>query len=187
MKSKIVLSALCAVLALAFVSPGPAMAADVFKIGIVNLQRLLNESDFGKQAKSSIEETYKQKEAQIDAKAKEKDKLAKDLEKQGMALSDDERKKRIDEIEAMDRDLQHMVSDAENYMQKIDRQKKEEFVKVIDKLIGNYGKGEGYTMILPSDSVIYSVEGMDITDKIMDLFNEAFKQKPVEKDKQKGK
>lgn len=180
MKCRIlIMAALCA--ALAF-GTSTARAEDAakpagVKIGVVNLQRVLNESDFGKQAKSSIEEIYKQKGALIESKASEKEKLTKDLEKQGMALSDDERKKRIDELDSLDSELKHMISDAETYMQKLDRQKKEEFVKVIDKIVGNYGKGEGYTMIVPSDAVIYSQDGMDITDKIMALFNEAYKNK----------
>ncbi len=180
MKFRILMvAALCAALGFA-ASPARAEEAPkaaAMKVGVVNLQHILNESEFGKQAKSSIEETYKQKSALIESKAQEKDKLTKDLEKQGMALSEDERKKRIDEIDSLDTELKHMVSDAETYMQKLDRQKKEEFVKVIDKIVGNYGKGEGYTLIVPSDAVIYAKDGLDITDKIMNLFNEAYKQK----------
>lgn len=169
--------ALCAALILMVPAAMAAEAKSNGKIGIVNLQRLLNESDFGKQAKSTIEETFKQKQAVIDGKAKEKDKLVKDLEKQGMALADDERKKRIDEIEGIEREISHMVSDADNYMQKIDRQKKEEFLKSIDNIIDKYGKDEAYMLIVPTDAVIYSEANMEITDAIMTIFNDAFKRK----------
>lgn len=180
MKRLIVAAAL--VLALVPMSFAQETAKNPNKVGVINLQRLLNESDYGKLAKSAIEETFKQKQAVIERKVKDRDKLAKDLEKQAMALSDDERRRRVEELENLEREIDGMVSSAEKEMQKLDRQKKEEFLKAVDQLIERFGKEEGYMMILPTDAVVYVEDSMDITNTIMNIYNEAYKRK-LEKDK----
>lgn len=174
--------AVSVVLAFVSVSFAQEPAKAPVKIGVVNLQRLLNESDYGKFAKGAIEEAFKQKQAVIERKVKDKDKLAKDLEKQAMALSDDERRKRAEELDAVERAIDHMVSDAEKDMQKLDRQKKEEFLKAVDQIIERMGKEDGYAMILPTDAVVYVEDSLDITNTVMSIYNEAYKRK-LEKDK----
>src|SRR5262245_55547192 len=64
-------------------SPAAApVAPGSFKIGYVDLQRTLNETNAGKAARKKLEADKEKKQKELDAKQKELQNLAEDLEKQ---------------------------------------------------------------------------------------------------------
>src|SRR4030043_706729 len=57
-------------------------AAELMKIGYIDLQRIVYESEAGKKAKSELDALIKSKQAVVDEKRKTLEKLKSDLEKQ---------------------------------------------------------------------------------------------------------
>jgi outer membrane protein len=141
------------------------------KIGFVDLQRALNESEAGKASKSELEDLIKKKQEQIDKKIKEKNRLQEEFERQSSMLSEEAARKRMDEIEEAQRDAERMISDSNAEVQKRQREKEIAILKNLDDIINKLGTKEKYTIILPAEVILFSSEGVDLTDVVIEKFN----------------
>jgi outer membrane protein len=153
-----------------------AQAADL-KIGYVDLNKALNESDAGKKAVKNLEEIFKTKQSAIDDRQKEIKKLDEDLAKQTSILNPDVLKEKREEVEKLKRDFQRMVKDSEDEIEKKRTDFMDHIIKDLSELIRKTGEEEGYTLILEKaqSGVLYSPEKLDMTDKIIKKYNEASK------------
>jgi outer membrane protein len=154
-----------------------AFAQDSVKIGYVDMQQALNESAAGKEAKTDLEKMVNERQAKIDEKIAMRDKLVAEIEKQSVVLSDDAKRQKQDELEKLGREVERLVSDSNAELQKQQREMELEIVKDLDTILNDIGKGEGYTLILPAEVILYSVEGIDITDEVIKKLNDIHKSK----------
>src|SRR5512138_2966308 len=92
-----------ALLALALV---PAVAHAEQKIGVVDLQRALNEVEEGKAAKALLKKDFDEKQKQLDGRKTEFDKLQADFEKQAVVMSDQAKKDKAADLDRRARELQ---------------------------------------------------------------------------------
>ncbi|MBF0343352.1 MAG: OmpH family outer membrane protein [Nitrospirae bacterium] len=153
------------------------MAQQQGKLVFVDVQKVLNESEPGKKAKSSLETYVKSHQGKIEEKEKAIDKLKEELDKKGTALSDDAKKKKQDEIQAMTRDLKRMAADAQEEIRKKETELTKDVFKDIRDVINNVGREEGYSAILDSTVLLYSVDNVDVTEKVVKKYNELGKKK----------
>lgn len=152
-----------------------AFSADEVKIGFVNLQRALNESEAGKKAKTELEAVIKQKQEEIEAKVAEHKKYKEDMEQQAVVLSEEALKKRKEELDRMERNVQRLITESNNEVQKLQREREVAILKEIDALIAQLGKEGRYTLILPAETVLYSPDEADITESLIKKYNESKK------------
>jgi outer membrane protein len=143
------------------------------KIGYIDLQRIVYESETGKKAKSELDALIKSKQAVVDEKRKTLEKLKSDLEKQASALSPEARKAKQDEYEKNEREFLRFAQDSETELRKKDAELKEMIVKEVFELMDKIGKEEGYTMILDRSMVIYGNKEIDITNMVIKKYNES--------------
>lgn len=101
-----------AVLALA----APALAE--IKIGIVDLQRALNESAAGKKAKEQFKVEFDRMQGSLKGEKDRLDKMKEDLDKQSAVLKADDRKTKADEFERRQRDLRRKLEDSDAELRK---------------------------------------------------------------------
>jgi outer membrane protein len=150
-----------------------AYAAEQGKIGIVDLLKALNESGAGKKAKVELEGFIKSKQAGIDEKGKEIEKLKGEMEKQSSVLSAEARKSREEELERLLREYQRMVSDAQNDIKKREGEFTGSIIKEIRVIIEKMGQDEGYTLIFEKADglVLYSKQELDLTDVVIKKYN----------------
>ena len=161
---------LCAVALLA----GAASAAEVGKIGYVDLRVALNDSDAGKKAKVELESLIKTKQAAIDERGKSIEKLKGEMEKQASVLSGEARKSKEEEIERLVRDYQRLVQDSQNDVKKKESELTGSILKELKDVVDKIGQDEGYSLILENVEgiIIYSRKDLDITDKVIKTFND---------------
>lgn len=150
---------------------GVSLAADTAKLASVDIQKMLNESDAGKKAKSELESLIKAKQSVINDKEKAVDKLKADLEKQSSVLSADARKNKEDELEKQIREYQRLVQDSQAEVKKKEAELTDSILKDVKELIDNMGEQEGYALIVEKSMVIYASKNTDITDLIMKKYN----------------
>ena len=164
---------LCAVVSASLLA-GIAAAAEVAKIGYVDLRVALNESDTGKKAKIELESLIKTKQAAIDEKGKSIEKLKGDLEKQASVLSGEAKKSKEEEIERLVRDYQRLVQDAQNDVKKKENELTGSILKELRDVVDKIGQDEGYSLILENVEgiILYSRKDLDITDKVIKNFND---------------
>jgi outer membrane protein len=153
-------------------APARAENGAAFKVGHVDLQRILNESNEGRRAKGDLEEMVRVRQGMIDEKVKQKERLAEEYQRQGLALSRDALQKKQDEIEALDREVKRMIADSNTDVQKAQRERERRILGEIEGIIERVGKEDGYELIIPRDIVIFSVPNLDITELIIKIYND---------------
>lgn len=170
----LIFTVLCAVVLSASFPAGTASAAEVAKIGYVDLRVALNDSDSGKKAKIELESLIKTKQSAIDEKGKSIEKLKADLEKQSSVLSAEAKKSREDEIERLLRDYQRLVQDSQNEVKKKEGELTGAIIKEIRDAVEKIGQDEGYSLVLENVEgiILYSRKDLDITDRVVKAYNE---------------
>jgi len=157
--------------------PVASFAADAIKFGAIDVQKILNESDAGKKAKSDLESLIKSKQSAIDEKGKAIEKLKSDIEKQASVLSADARKTKEDELEKSIREYQRIVQDSQSEIKKKEAELTDVILKDTRELIEKTGEEEGYMLIIEKGMVLYSSKGIDITDTVLKRYDESKKSK----------
>jgi outer membrane protein len=150
-----------------------AYAVDQQKIAVVDIQKILNESEAGKKAKRDLESLIISKQNVIDEKGKAVEKFKSDLEKQASVLSADARKSKEDELERMIREYQRLVQDSQTEVKKKENDLTDAILKDIKEIVEQTGALEGYSIIFEKGMLIYSSNALDITDSIIKKFDES--------------
>jgi outer membrane protein len=151
---------------------GFAFAADSIKIGYVDIQKVLEQSNESKKVRSTLESLKSSKEKELEKMVTTAKKLDEDLKKQQNILSDEAKKSKIEELEKMDRDIRRFVSDSEAELAKKQREMENSILNDLVNIIQQIGKEGDYTLILPATVILYSNKVIDITDTVLKKFNE---------------
>jgi outer membrane protein len=154
-----------------------AFGQDSVKIGFIDMQRAINEADAGKKAKAELEGMIKERQVKIDEKMALRDKLVAELEKQAVVLSEEALRQKQDELDLLTREIERMATDARMELEKSQRELELDIVKDLDDIITQIGKEGGYMLILPADVILFSIEGIEITDLVIEELDKRFKSK----------
>jgi outer membrane protein len=170
MKRVLGLIAACALVLIA--ATAWAQTTDI-KIGYVDFSRIQSESKAGVKAMKTIESMFKDKQSQLDQRQAELEKAMKELEKQAPLLAEDVRKQKEDKLQKDYKDLQRFKQDSEDELNKKKNDLAATMFKEVNDIIKKYGKQEGYTLILERSVVLYAPEAVDVTDKIIKMYDES--------------
>lgn len=150
----------------------PAFAES--KLAYVNLQKALNDSKAGAQAKSEIAEMAKGYETEFKIKQGEFLKLKSELEKQAALLSDSAKQEKIKEYQQNGEALQKLQSDIRRNLQEEDQKRTQSILGELSVILQKFGKDGGYTMIFErsESGLIYVDEGVvDLTEKLIKAYD----------------
>jgi outer membrane protein len=149
-----------------------AAAADL-KIGIVDLQRALNESSAGRKAKDQFKGEFEKMQDGLKREKDQLDRMKDDLDKKSVVLKDDQRKNMADDFERRRRDLRRKLEDSDAELRKKDQELTGSILKDLAVVIQQMGEREGYTVILEnsSSSVLYGAKTIDMTDAVIKAFD----------------
>jgi outer membrane protein len=150
-----------------------ALAEATPKIGYVDLQRALNESDAGKKAKEQFKIQVDKLQASLKKQKDEIDALKGQLEKKAVVMKDEERSSMEDDYQKKLRDFERNYKDSQADLQKKDNELTSGIIKDLQVVIRDYGEREGYTLILESTSsaVLYGTKEADLTDELIREYN----------------
>ena len=145
------------------------------KIGIVDLNRAVNESAQGKKAQSEMTALVKEKQEALDEKGKAVEKLKSEIEKQGTAMSAAARKNKEDDLERLTREYQRALADSQTEVRKKESEITGNIVKELRKIINDVANEEKYDLVLDKNPalVAFADKGIDITDKVIKKFDES--------------
>ncbi|MEW6067852.1 MAG: OmpH family outer membrane protein [Nitrospirota bacterium] len=159
-----------------FLLPVSLLADDtIMKIGVVDIQKALNESEAGKKAKSDLEALIKSKQSVIDEKKKALEKLKGEIEKQTSILSAEAKKNKEADLERLLREYQRTVQDSQDEVKKKEAELTNSIIKEVREIVEKFSSKEKYAIIVEKGIVIYSNEGIDITDTVIKKYNESKK------------
>jgi outer membrane protein len=150
---------------------GSVWAADL-KIAYVDIQKAVNESNAGKDAKKLITKDVEKFQGQIADKQKVLQTMKESLEKQAPMLNPDARATREKDYQNKLREFQRWGEDTQNEI----NQKRMEIERNISiglqKVIQKVGADEGYTLILEKNEsiVLFVSRALDITDRVIKAY-----------------
>jgi len=149
-----------------------ALGADGVKLGSVDIQKILLNSDAGKEAKEQLAVRANKYEGEKNSREEELKKLKAELEKQNVLLSESTRSAKEKDYQQKLKEYQRFLKDAQDDLQGKNDELTNRIVESIVKIIQDYGRKNGYTILfVKNDGMIYVDEKSDLTDEILKSFN----------------
>jgi outer membrane protein len=147
--------------------------ADEVKIGYVDLQRALNDSNAGKRARDEFKVQVDKAQASLKKQKDELDALREQLEKKSLVMKDEERRNMEKELARKGRDFERAYKDSQGDLQAKDNELTAGILRDLQKVIKEYGDKQGYTLILEnsSNAVLYGAKDADLTDQIIKIYD----------------
>jgi outer membrane protein len=149
----------------------PPKKEQAFAVYYVDVQKVLNESNKGKQARSILESKVAKANEKIKQMEEEIKKLKEELK--SPVLSKEAKAEKETQLQQKIRDLQRFKQDTQLEIMNLEKQYTMEILKDIDKLIKEYRKKNNIPMIveLRGAGIIAADPKYDLTDKIIELYN----------------
>lgn len=154
-----------------------SLAADVAKIGVVDLQRVMETSDAGKAAQAQIKKQRDKMETDLKAKGTEIEQIRQRLEREAMVMSKESREEKEREARIKLNDFKNLQKKYRGDLQELEKNLVSELRDDTISLVDEIGKKEGYLLIITRVGVLYSPKTIDITDKLIKRLNEHYAKK----------
>jgi outer membrane protein len=156
----------------------PAFAADV-KIGLIDMQKAIQETTAGKKAKKELDEEFNKKKKDLEKLEVEIKKKGEDFDKRSMAMNEDARNKKQAEIQGEMRKYQEQAAKSQMEIQKRERELSQPIITKIRGIIEDIAKKEDFAMILErsEQGVMWAKKEFDLTDRIVHEFDKKEKKK----------
>ncbi len=156
----------------------PDIAAEnIFKLGFIDLQKVAEESIAGKKATEEYNSLAKLKQEVIDGKRRAIENLRFNLEIQKAGLSDSALRKKFEEIDRLETELERFGQDSEKELDSKYDELYNNMLQEILTLSNIIGEKEKYTLILDKGQILYGDDKIDITDSFIKKYDET--KKPV--------
>lgn len=153
--------------------------SQAINIGYVDLQKVMVESDKGKEAKQTLTQEAEKLKKNLDGKQDELQKMKDALEKQGSTITPEARTEREKQYQNKLKDYQRLANDYQTELQQKDMEITQKLLKDLEEVIKSVGDRDKYTVIVEKSQVLFASPAIDITPKVISLFNEASKKRPA--------
>lgn len=143
--------------------------AEDMKLGYVDLQKAIQETSTGKKAKSELEKEFNAKKGELQKRETDLKKMAEDLEKKKVALSDEMKAKKQQELQQDMMKFQREVGESQMNIQKKERELTEPILKKLQAGLDKLAKDKGLSMVLEKSeqSVLWAKKDLDLTDDLV--------------------
>ena len=146
--------------------------AQTGSIAVIDVQKVVSNSEVGKKALGEVKAVKDKKQAEIDRQQNSLQAMQDKLDKEKDILSPEAQEKRRNDIQKAFTDLKRYREDSEQEIQgrlaTALKGMEDQVLPIIQKL----GTDRGYSLIVSKDQVIYYNGKVDITDEVIRLFNE---------------
>ena len=153
-----------------------ATGATSTKIGVVNIQQAIAESNEGKKELDALQQKFSPKQAELKGLSDEVESLKKQYQAQSDKLSDEEKSSRAKAIETKQKSLQRNYEDAQAEFQQAEQDVINRIGAKMLAVLEKYANGHGYAVVLdvsnPQTSpVLWATQGNVITKELVDAYN----------------
>ncbi len=166
---KLSLSGICILLTVIFAAfaAGAAKEASI-KIGIIDTQKIIRDAKAAKDAGAALQKDLQAKRATFEAKSKDVQKTEENLKNADKRTSAEIREKLAKEV----KELNRLKSDLEEEWKKKQTELRLRILGEISQIAQKFSKSEGYTLIMEKGYVVTFSDSIDITDKIIKLYDD---------------
>lgn len=174
MKSKYSLLVAALLLCFTMMSSG-AMAADV-KIGVMDVQKVINNCKAGPKAQASFKKKVEEFQKGIKADRDALVKLKQEIDKKKSVWNEAKTKEKIAAYQKAGRTLQMKEASAQQTLQRIQNKELEPILKALEPVVQKFAEKNKYTVILEAKAgVVYYDEDTLVTDIIIKELDKAMK------------
>ncbi len=154
-----------------FFATNSLFAANVAKIGVVDLQKILATSTSGKAIQAQLKLQKDKMESDLKKKGSEIEKISKRLERESMVMSKEMREEKEREQRIKINDFKSLQKKFRSDLQKLEGQLMNQLQQDVKALVDAIGKKKGYLLIINKFNVLYSPDSIDITDDLIKQLN----------------
>ena len=161
-----------AFVALLFVAGTPERAA-AQKIGVVDMQRALAETEDGRKAKDTLKKLFEQRQKTLDKQQTDLKALKDGLDKQRDVLQREVLAKKLEEYQKAVAELQTTYVEFQRELQAKEGELTKPILQRMERVVRRIGQAEGYTLVVDRSEagVMYVPSTYDLTDVLIQRYN----------------
>ena len=158
--------------------PAPAQTAQ--KSGVIEVQRIVQESAVGKESLARIQKVQTAKTEDLTKRQTELRDLEKKIQDQGKSLSEEAMEKAQKDYQSKALELKRFQDDAQRELEELQRKELGELERWVLPVIESVAKELGYTLIFNKyqSGLLHADGSVDITDAVIQKFNTAIAAAP---------
>ena len=159
------------IISLLFVWSTSSFAVD--KIGFINLQEIMQNSNAGKKAAEDFKKFYEKETQEIKSSEKELKKMKDELEKQSSIMTQSSQKEKETIYQKKLRDYQLLVNDTNEELKKRDQEMTQKLMPGIMKIVRTIAEKEKFTLVIDVATmpIPYYAKENDFSKKVIEEFN----------------
>jgi len=146
-----------------------AVAAEM-KIGYVNTQRIFRDAPAAQKAAKKIESEFSRRDQELQRMAKQLQSLQEGLEKNGMTMSESDRRTKERELNELSRDFQRKQREFREDLNLRQNEENAAIIEKANKAIKQIAESEKFDLIV--QDVVWVCHEPDITDKVIKSLSE---------------
>ena len=143
------------------------------RIGYVDMQRAVTESQSGKRARAEIESAVKKRQEQVSREGQKLKALQQSLEKEQLTLTDTQKRTKQRDFEQKVQTYQQLAADAQRDLSQMDAEHSRKVLTDVRAVIREIALAEKLLLVLEKNEqpVLYAEDGPDLTDKVIKLYD----------------
>jgi len=146
-----------------------ADAAEVNRIGIVDVQRVFQSSEGGKKVEAEIRSQFNKLQAELQKKGEELEEQRKRFEREALVMDKAVREEKQRELRIKTNDFQGLQKKYNDDLKVIEARLGGRLQKELTRLVEKLGQEQGYTVVLEKRGVLYAIDTIDITDQLIPM------------------
>jgi outer membrane protein len=154
----------------------PAAHADD-KIGIVDLQRALNEVEEGAAAKKALKAEFDNKQKTLDAKQNELKKLKDELDAQSTMMTPEKKAERVADLQKKLLEVQQLYMSLQQDLSKREGEATAAIFQKMGVILGTMGNEQGFSAIVEKTAVPFFKPSLDVTNELIRRYNDLYGKK----------
>jgi outer membrane protein len=154
--------------------PATAPSSVATKIGVIEVQRIVQESAIGKESLARVQKLQQAKQEDLQKRQKELRDLEQKIQDQGKSLSEDAMEKLQKEYQGKAVDLKRFQDDAQRELEEAQRKELGDLEKRIMPVINDVAREQGYQLVFNkfnSGLLFADDKSVDLTDAVITKFN----------------
>lgn len=157
-----------------------ALPATAQKVGVIEVQRIVQESAVGKESLARIQKVQASKQEELVKRQNELRDMEKKIQDQGKSLSEDALEKLQKDYQSKALDLKRFQDDAQRELEDLQRKELGELEKRVLPVIEAVSKELGYALVFNKfqSGLLHAEPAVDITDAVIQKFNTAIAAAP---------
>jgi len=150
-----------------------AVSAQATKIGVVDLQRAINETEDGRKSKDRLKKLFESRQTGLDKKQEDLKKLKEEIEKQQSLWTPEVRAQKIESYQKQLVDLQQIYVEYQRELAEKEGELTKTIIERMEKILRRIGQTDGYTLIMERGEagIIYVPGNLDLTDVVIQRYN----------------